>query len=81
MKTTPTKTNAARDAGHNAAGATQSAHVFRNSSNGWLYRGDISSDGSTTFGKVESGDKASFYFPSENSECELMEDVRGFFEE
>ena len=58
---------------------TKTAHIFRNSPEGWIYKGELSTDGSTTFGELMEGDKASFDHPSEDSDCEQMEDAAGFF--
>lgn len=61
------------------------AHVFRHEETEdgakWIYKGEMQRDGVTTFGALQDGDRAAFDFPSEDSECELMEEASSFFSE
>lgn len=48
----------------------------RNDTNtmGWIYKGDVNvKTGETTFGELLPSDRVGWDFPSEDSECELME--------
>ena len=48
-------------------------HTFRNTSAGWIYKGEVDpATGETTFGELFPDDRVSFDFPSVDSGCESM---------